>query len=198
MLNTYIPLIFACMALFFLSIGIRVTLSKKPLLFPSKVFFVFMAVALSPQYFMLIDSALTREHFGLDSFLLPLMFAVLMVFIWIQMKGYTAIGISDDSFRNALHYALRKSGIEFEEQLSTIKLKNMKAELQVAVQGWTGTGLLKLKKSTNKAVLSQLIAGMNEYYNAHSVPINYLTSIFYLIIGFFILAFAGYFHLTAY
>ena len=90
-------------------------------------------------------------------------------FFWIQMKGYMAIGISDDSFRNALHYALDQNHIQFEEQVSLIKLTNSNADLLVSVQSWVGTGQLKLKQSKSKHLLNTLVPSINQYFQSLSV-----------------------------
>ena len=107
------------------------------------------------------------------------------------MKGYMAIGVSDDSFRDALHYSLRKNDLPFEEQLSVVKLTSINANLQIALQSWIGAGQLKLKKSKDKTILPNIIAAMNDYYIENSVKPNNITSIFYILMGVFMLVFAG-------
>ena len=187
------------MAVFFLYIGIKVIASKKPLLLSSKVFFVFIVLAFSPQLIMSfeIHSSSTGD-IGLMSYISPLMFVVLLGFVWIQMKGYMAIGISDDSFRNSLHYALHQNNIQFEEQLSLIKLTDINADLQVSVQSWVGTGQLRLKKSKDKYLLAKLVSSINEYFISNSVKPNNTTSIFYIVMGLFMLVFSGSFYFLVY
>tara|TARA_B100002003_G_scaffold232083_1_gene243622 strand:+ start:8748 stop:9341 length:594 start_codon:yes stop_codon:yes gene_type:complete len=130
----------------FLYTGIKVIVAKKPLLIASKIFMVIMLFALLPKVILIFEYQLSSPgDLGLIAYISPLMTFVLLAFCWIQLKGYIAIGISDESFRHSLHYALHKNSIEFEEQLSLIKLKDMKADLQVSVQSWMGTGQLKLK-----------------------------------------------------
>jgi hypothetical protein len=119
------------------------------------------------------------------------MFVVLLLFFWIQMKGFMAIGISDDSFRNALHYSLNQNQIQFEEQLSLIELTGLNAELQVAVQSWVGTGQLKLKNSKDKNLLVKLVSGINDYYISNAIKPNNTTSIFYIVMGLFVSVFSG-------
>ena len=64
-LNAYFPLQFALMAIFFLYIGVRVIASKRPLLLPSKVFFLFMVFAFTPQ---IIDGIMNGHIlFALDA-----------------------------------------------------------------------------------------------------------------------------------
>jgi hypothetical protein len=181
------------MALFFLYIGVKVVASKKPLLLSAKVFFLFMVLAFSPQLMNLFEMHSSEVDIGLIAYLSPLMFLVLLGFFWIQMKGYMAIGISDDSFRNSLHYALNQNNIQFVEQLSSIKLTDINAELQVAVQDWVGTGQLKLKKSKDKYLMARLVSSINEYFTLNNVKPNNTTSIFYIVIGLIMFIFSGYF-----
>ncbi len=193
-LNIYFPLVFTLMAVFFLYIGLKVITSKKPLLLPSKVFFVFMVIAFSPQLIMSVETQFSTGVFSLLSLLSPIMYVVLLAFFWIQMKGYMAIGISDDSFRNALLYALDQNHIQFEEQVSLIKLTNSNADLLVSVQSWVGTGQLKLKQSKSNHLLNTLVPSINQYFQSHSVKTNSTTPVFYILIGLILLVLSVFFY----
>lgn len=101
----YFPVIFVFMSLFFLLIGLRVVVQKRPLVLSARYFFGFMVLAFSPQIVNVIAIA-GRD--GLDSiftilWINPIIFTCLLVFMWIQMKGFMLIGIHDDSFRDARH-----------------------------------------------------------------------------------------------
>jgi len=189
-LSVYFPLLFVLMAFFFLYVGIKVITSNKPLLMSSKVFFVFMLVAISPQFITSIERLSSSENAGLVFYIMPLMFLALLGFFWVQMRGVIAIGIFDDSFRDALHYSLNENKIKFEEQLSIIKLIEIDAQIQVAIQSWVGTGQLKLKESNDKRLLTKLVGGVNDYYESNSVKVNNTTSIFYIVMGVFMLIFS--------
>ena len=183
------------MAVFFLTIGIKVVTTNRPLLISSKVFFIFMLIAFSPQFMLTIDLILSSTtDLGLALYISPLMYLVLLMFCWVQMQGYIAIGISDESFRDALHHALNNNQIPFEEQLSLIKLTAIDAHLQVAVQSWVGTGQLKLKKSKDKTLLANLVSAMNDYYRTHAIKANNTTAIFYIALGLLMLVSAASFY----
>lgn len=194
-MGIYFPLLFVLMACFFLFIGVRVVLSKRPMFMPSRYFFAFMVLAFSPQF---VNSAnmLTGDSsnsLGLLPYLGPLMFVFLLIFLWFQMKGYMAIGVSDDSFREALHFSLHKNNLPFEERLSAMHLTSIDAILQVAIQSWMGSGQLKLAKSKDPEVLPNIVTGIREYYIDNNVKPNNFTPIFYIIMGVFMLVFAGVF-----
>lgn len=195
-MNIYFPLLFSIMALFFLFIGVTVVLNKKPIFLSSKYFFGFMVLAISPQF---VNAAIMltndmSENLSLVLYLNPIVLVALLVFFWFQMKGYMAIGISDDSFREALHYSLNKNNLPFEEQLSTVKLTSINASLQIAIQSWVGAGQIKLKETKNINVLPEIVGGINEYYSDNSIKPNNVTSIFYIFMGVFMLIFAGAFY----
>jgi len=63
-LNAYFPLQFALMAIFFLYIGVKVIASKRPLLLPSKVFFLFMVFAFTPQIIMSFEIYFSTDGIG--------------------------------------------------------------------------------------------------------------------------------------
>jgi len=109
------------------------------------------------------------------------------------MKGYMAIGVSDDSFRDAIHFSLKRINQPFEEKLSAIKLTAINTILQIAIQSWIGSAQLRLKQSKDTKLLTEIIAGMNEYYINNNIKPNNVISTFYILIGFFMLVFAGVF-----
>jgi hypothetical protein len=126
--------------------------------------------------------------------LLPIMLVVILIFAYFALRGYTAFGITDASFREALLYSLKKLGLPYEETLSAIKLLTQGADLQVAVQSWIGTAQLKMKQRRFRPVLKDIVNGMNEYYQSGAVSkVNLTCCIFYAVIGGFLLVFAGVF-----
>lgn len=189
----FFPFVFVAMSLFFLIIGIKVVVSNKPLLLHSRCFFVFMVLAFLP---VIINSLtmLTKHstsNVSMIFYLNPLIFLSILVFQWFAMKGYMAIGISDDSFRLALHFSLEKNNLEFEEQLSTISLTSIGAKLQVAVQSWIGTGQIKLKNAGDPELLPKIITGINDYYNENDIKPNNITAVFYIVCGVLMLGIAA-------
>ena len=192
----YLVVTFVLMASFFLFIGIQVVMTKRPYFMSSRYFFVFMILAFSLQFvntFWMITKDMPG-NLSLIFYLNPLLFILVLVFLWIQLKGYMAIGVSDDSFRDALHFSLNKNGLDFEEQLSVVKLTSIDAILQVAIQSWVGAGQIKLKRSKDKNVLPQIISGLNDYYSENNIKPNIITPIFYIILGVFMLILAGVFY----
>jgi len=118
----------------------------------------------------------------------PLMFTVLLIFFWIQMKGYMAFAISDSYFREALLASAASLGYSIEETMSRLKIKETGQEMQVAIQGWMGTAQLKSTGKESNDTVRQIANGMTKYFQSSPGKMNYLTSYFYLITGSFMVA----------
>ena len=101
--------------------------------------------------------------------------------MYYQLQGYTAYAVTDKSFREALLAALQKLQLPYEESLSVIRLTSVEADLQVSVQSWMGTGIIKVKQRGYNSVLRQVAHAMNEYFRNSSVPTNMISCVFDLV-----------------
>lgn len=185
-LSIIFPIILGSMAAFFLIISLRCILQRKAFLFSNRWLLLFVFIALVPTtllpfYFKLADMDFMKM--GLWDLLNPAMVTVLLVMMCFALKGYAAYGITDASFREALLDALEKLQLPHEESLSTIRLTSIDADLQVSIQSWLGTGLIKMKQREHRSLLSDIAREMNEHFNISTGPIKLTTSVFYLIMG---------------
>jgi hypothetical protein len=131
---------------------------------------------------------------GLIQWLTPATLLVVAVFLYFTLKGYTAFGITDVSFREALMASLKRLDLPYEETLATVRLPTIGADLQVAVQSWMGTGQLKMKQREFAKVLSDIVTGMNQYYQSGAAAtMNLNCCIFYAAMGVLMAIFAGFF-----
>lgn len=191
-MTIYLAVVFVLMGFFFLFVGGRVIVSKRPLFIPARYFFAPILLGFSPQLVQAANRLSTASAINslvLNQIIFSIIFIGLLVYAWFQLQGYMAIGVSDDSFRDALHFSLNKNNLPFEEKLSVIELTSLSATLQVAVQSWIGVAQLKLKKSKNSEILPEIIEGVNEYYSENDKKPNLITSIFYTLMGAFLLIF---------
>ncbi len=192
------PIVFGLMAAFFLVIGLRGWISNKPFVISSRWLLVLVLLAMSPGLSQFVERARPVGEPGALAalhWLLPIMLFVVLIFACFALRGgYTAFGITDASFREALLYSFNKLGLPYEETLSAIRLPTQGADLQVAVQSWVGTAQLKMKEREFGAVLKDIVNGMNEYYQSGTVAkVNLTCCIFFTIIGIFLAVFAGIF-----
>ena len=111
------PVVFGIMAIFFLFVGLRGILIKRPFLmsrrwFLSIMFAVFIPTILRSSFLRFLDV------FSLMSWSSFLLFGVILLMMCYQMRGYTAYAVTDTSFREALVEALQKLQLPYEESLS--------------------------------------------------------------------------------
>ncbi len=176
---------FGALALGFLALGLRGVTTKKPFIIPARWLLVLILIGQAPMLVALGEDLWPGTH-GLpwyESAAFLLFWAGFMVFIWQQMRGYMVIGLTDESFRDSLHHSLNKLNIPFEESLSRLRLPSLETELQVSVQAWAGSAMIRLKAKQQRAVLKQIVAEMSAYFSQTSVRTNLYTCVFYVLIG---------------
>jgi len=113
----------------------------------------------------------------------PIIFTVVLVTMYFTLPGYTIFGVTDTSFREALLAALQKLQLPYEEVLSSIRLTSIEADLQVSVQSWVGSGIIKIKQRKHRSQLTEIVTVMNEHFRTSSVSTNLITCIIYLVMG---------------
>jgi tetratricopeptide (TPR) repeat protein len=191
------PAFFGLIALAFLFTGFAVVIRQKPLLFSSRWMFALILVCFAPQFVLPFQMVgLPGDQLGgfkMITWLVPLMFVILLVFLWIQMQGYIVMGIVDKSFRKALLSVLDELHLEREEELSIIRIPQANLDIAVAVQSRMGVGQLKNKSDTGQEVFQQIIAGLKRRFAQGELEINNTTSVFYVILGILMLIFCGLF-----
>ena len=99
------------------------------------------------------------------------------------LKGYSAFGVSDITFREALITILEKLQLSHEETLSSIRLTSIEADLQVSIHSWMGSGMIKIKQREHASLLTQIVSEMNTHFRMSATPSNLTPCIFYLIMG---------------
>ncbi|MFM7858199.1 MAG: hypothetical protein ACKO96_41345, partial [Flammeovirgaceae bacterium] len=188
-LKVAFPAIFILMAAFFIFIALKTLVGRRPLVFSSRWLFAFMCLAFLPSIANSISMGFSSPSgFSMITWISPLMFIVLLIFFWIQMKGYMAFAISDTYFRKALLSAAVALGFSIEETMSRLKIKETGQEMQVAIQGWIGTAQLKSTGKGSDEVVRQIAIGMKQYFQGTPGKMNYMTSYLYLVLGLFMIA----------
>lgn len=182
-----IPIVLGIMAIFFLTVGMRGILTKRPFMISNRWFLATILVVLIPSILLTV-LPLFRSGVGPIKWLNALICgSILMVIpvLWYSLKGYAAYGVTDASFREALIAALEKLQLSYEESLSAIRLTSIEADLQVVVQSWMGSGLIKVKQRAHRSYLKEIVNAMNEYFRMSSVSINMTSCVFSLVTGIF-------------
>ena len=178
------PILFGIAAIFFLTVGLRGILTKRPFLISQRWFLSIMCAIIIPT--ILLPSLLSFPGNFFMRWGSPLMFGFILLMMCYQMRGYAAYAVTDTSFREALVEALHKLQLPYEESLSLIRLTSVRADLQVSV-GCTGTGVIKAKQRAHRSVLRKIVSAMNEYFRMSPVPTNMITCVFFTVAGGFMI-----------
>ena len=181
-ISIMLPVLLGLMAIFSLTTGLRGILTKRPFVISNKWWLSILFVVFIP--IILLNFSLSLpSSFNPINWVTPLIIGPLLLMMYYQLKGYTAYGVTDTSFREALLAALQKLEFSYEESLSVIRLTSVEADLQVAVLSWMGTGIIKVKQRAHHPVLREVVNGMNEYFRISSVPTNMISCVFDLVTG---------------
>lgn len=178
--------IFTGITLFYGEIGYRGLKTGKPFLFPTHRLMWMIILCYVPNLlFVILQTTLLivqTHQWAIASLTLlgMLAFGFGIYTAWLQARGYLAFGITEDSFRDALLYALQKRKMAYEETISRIRLTDLKLDLAVVVAEWTGTAQLRLKEKGHEKVLDKIVAEMNAYYATTAVAVNPLPYRLYL------------------
>lgn len=186
--------IFSLEVLIFFGLATRILIGQRPFLFNARWLWGFLVLGLSPLPIYFISSGALSHPPG--RVIVLLLFAAIFVFATMQMKGYYAMGVTDDSFRAAIHAALQELGIVFEERLAHLKLTStlvhlkltsLELDLQVSVHSWETVGL-KVKQSNGKPVLKEITKAIVNYYQTHETKKNNTAAIVCFVGGLVVLA----------
>ena len=182
MISIMLPVLLGIMAIFSLTTGLRGILTKRPFLISNRWWLSILFVVFIP--IILLNFSLSLpSSFNPINWVTPLIIGPLLLMMYYQLKGYTAYGVTDTSFREALLAALQKLEFSYEESLSVIRLTSVEADLQVSVQSWMGTGIIKVKQRAHQPVLREVVNAMNEYFRISSLPTNMISCVFDLVTG---------------
>ena len=177
---------FGAVGVFILVIGLRGLVTKRPFLFSARWLLLFvLAMFLPPLVTVFPRPFLSPRPLQMMDWLPLLMFPILAVVFWLQMKGYLAIAVTGKSFRDGLLAALEKLQLPYEESLSSIRLTSVEAELQVAVQSWMGSGQIKVRPGRHGPLLKKIVQAMKEHFRTAAVETNMIFCVIFLVIGIF-------------
>lgn len=185
------PIALGITVIFSFYIGLRGILSKTPFMISNRWFLATILVVFIPLPVILMP-LLSASVSGSDIHFMKWLIAILcglllfvILMLWYSLRGYVVYGVTDVSFRETLLAALEKLQLPYEESLSAIRLTSIQADLQVSVQSWMGTGIVKVKQRAHRSALREIGNTMNEYFRISSVSTNMIPYIFFLVIGIF-------------
>ena len=178
---------------YFLWIGIRGFIRRRAFLIPARQLMWFLIACYVPQVLTIVRTLLDFTAGGGFSMLVVLQLLNLLILImlgfvfWRQFSGYIAIGISEDTFRDALTTALRRKNIVYEETIGRIRLQEPNTDLQIAVAGWVGTAQIRSKKSVGQVFLTSLAQEIDQELAQSRQPPVQFSFILYSVVGVFLI-----------
>ncbi len=185
-------LVLVALSIYFLFLGLKVFLTKKPFLIAAKYNFFVIFIAFATQLAIPISDLFCTSRYKEDNFdwflfaiplFLIVFYAVLLVYLWKTMQGYQIIGVNDDTFRTSLQNVLKKLGLPFEERLSKMRLTSLETDLESSVNAWSGVATIKIKDAKHKGVEKEIAENLQKEFQDDYLPVNLRTSYFYLITG---------------
>ena len=192
--------VFYVLAAYFLVLGLRGIILKKPFLFSAKSAFWVILLAFTPSmifpvqgfwenYSFTAENSMPFDWSDMLVLLIPLvMYPALLIFYWQILKGYSILGVTDESFRQALYSILDELKIPFEERLSKMHLTQIGADLEANVNSWMGVATIRIRQREHLETLDRIAEGLKRYFAGSHVSVNMQTCVYYVIFGVITLA----------
>jgi hypothetical protein len=112
-----------------------------------------------------------------------LVFGVMFLILWKQTEGYSALGVTDESFQDSLRSALNKLNLPFEETIFRIRLTSIEADLYASVYSSLGCAQLIIKHPGHRSTLKSIVDAMNDYFKTVPCKTNMTTNVYFIILG---------------
>jgi hypothetical protein len=169
----------------FLAIGIRMLIADRPFLIRSRWNGLLFLIIFAQPIVTVVDAIFSR---GLESLywgeiaigmLIPAFFVV----IWRFLHGYLVIGVTPESFRNALQDALQRLNLPYQESLSRFRLTSLGVDLQASTREWFGIASFRLNKSGHGVTLKNIVRETNRHFAALPQKIKTRAGILYFSVG---------------
>ncbi len=176
-------------AVYFLVIGLRGILVRKPFLVSARwlqgIYFYCIGV-------MILSIIQNPPDPGLaGQFTRLLILLVGVAFGCFFFRGYFACGVTDQSFTEGLFLSLKQMNIPYEKTPCAVSLPTLGVDLLVS-HYCGGVGKLKTKQWGFGTTLGDIARGMNRYYETGAVTKgNLICGIMYTIFGLFVAVMTG-------
>lgn len=176
-----------------IAVGLFGLVKRRPILFPMLYYngFVLLIFTLGLifSFVQFFSSRRTINLFlNVAPFILLVLIAVLAFSSLRQTTGYMILGIYDDTFRDAIIYALRELNLPYQETISKIRLVSLNADLQAQVTSWIGVATFHIKQPQYAQHLKNIADKMSKQYKQKSIKINSFAFTSCIMIGICIIA----------
>jgi hypothetical protein len=178
---------YGAFAIPYLMLGIRGVVTKKPFLVPLRHIVLIISI---PVLVAIAGGLIFASPFNvfsvagiIPSIICLLVFGITFLILWQQSEGYSAFGVTDESFQEAIRSALNKLNLPFEETIFRIRLTSVEADLQASVHSSLGCAQLIIKHPGHRSTLKSIVDAMNDYFNTVPCKTNMTTNVYLIIFG---------------
>jgi hypothetical protein len=178
-------LVIGIMAICFLTIGLRGLITRRPFLIPARFNTLIMMLGFSLSIIPSFGLIFSKERDFLHWYQIfpSLIFVLIIIIVWKTMTGYEAIGVTEESFRNALHEVLQRLNLPFKESVSRFHLTSIDAELKATMGNWPGVAFISMDKRQHRPTLKNVAQALKEHYANFPGRINRGPGIIYTVFG---------------
>jgi hypothetical protein len=100
--------------------------------------------------------------------------------LWVVRQGkYLFVGVTEESFKAALLYALRQLGLSYRESLAGMRLEALGVDLKVTLQGSFGGASMEIQPRAAYPHLSRIVGEMRNYFTTNPVSSKPLPYVIY-------------------
>ncbi|RUO34878.1 hypothetical protein [Aliidiomarina soli] len=179
----------------FACIPFRVIFTQRPLIVSSRVVAASASFFIGSMLFVWVMSFGASSHrLEVYQLITPVAFLVILLAVWIRLKGYTVMGRNIDYFRDAIMASVKSLGFTAEESTSgkdtyTLRIEETGAEIQfVVIRGFGAVQIMSANKQS-KAITSKIATEMESYFKNHQGKMNYVLPSALSILCFMLIAF---------
>ena len=179
----FIPFMFI-LGFFLLYIGLKIIISKKPILINSNWLLVMLIILYIP--LLIIPIGIDYLNSDIDyseTSLAFILFIVLIVFLRRALNGYQLIGINGDTFQECLSHGIDNLNVEYEEKLNKVVITNKDLTILCSMQSWIGQAQIQFKGNKNKKFSNSLIKEIRKYIKSNEILLMKMPAFFYTIMG---------------
>jgi len=177
------PLLLGILSTFLVFLGGKLLVTKRPFLISCGWMRGMVTLAFAPALVLPVVTLLDAPDPPLFMLLQPAMILTLLVFVWIQMRGYVVLGTTEETLQSALDHAMGQLGHEYEQKLSSVHVPALDAKIQMSIQSWIGVAQIKPANARAKQITEGLSSAMGSYFAKHEVAPQMTTGVFYILIG---------------
>jgi hypothetical protein len=179
----WMPLTLGLMALGALGVAARGLATNRPFVYSPRLFLAAIATVFCAHFVLTARHALRAAAGGempMTPLILPALLALATVMLFVQFRGFLAVGVTGPLFREALFVSIKKLGLPFEQHFSIVRLPSERTEFQMSVQNWTGTAQIKPRRVRGRRALRSIARGMNDYFQSRKIAASSISCLYYL------------------